>query len=118
MYNYGNKSSVSRCKVMNGETLWSRVISGLSSSGEDLQTTTGLWFRASVQGEKLYVDRTTEHTPSCNLSKQRVISKKDFLFVYSNYDNWANGETGVRHAVSRKSRNTAYIFSLISRFAD
>lgn len=101
---------------MSGETLWSRVITGLSSSGEDLQTTTGLWFRASVQGEKLYID-SSEHTPSCNLSKQRAISKKDFLFVYSYYDRWVNGETGVRHEVSRKSRNTAYIFSLISRFA-
>lgn len=118
MYNYGNKSSVYRCKVMNGETLWSRVISGLSSSREDLQTTTVLWFRASVQGEKLYIDSTTERTPSCNLSKQRAISKKDFLFVFSYYDSWVNGETGVRHEVSRKSRNTAYIFSLISRFAD
>ncbi|WP_416148946.1 hypothetical protein ACM26V_22190 [Salipaludibacillus sp. HK11] len=104
---------------MSGETLWSRVISGLSSSGEDLQTTTGLWFsRASVQGEKLYIDSTTERTPSCNLSKQRSISKKDFLFVYSYYDRWVNGETGVRHEVTRKLRNTAYIFSLISRFAD
>lgn len=103
---------------MSGETLWIRVISGLSSAGEDLQTTTGLWFRASAQGEKLYIDSTTEHTPSCNLTRQRSISKKDFLFVYSYYDRWVNGETGVRHEVSSKSRNTAYIFSLISRFAD
>ena len=103
---------------MNGATLWSRVISGLSSLGEDLQTTTGLWFRASFQGEKLYIDSTTEHKPSCNLSRQRAILKKDFLFVFSYYDRWVNGEKGGRHEVSRKSRNTAYIFSLISRFAD
>jgi hypothetical protein len=103
---------------MNGEALWSRVISGLSSTGEELQTTTGLWFRASAQGERLYIDSATEQKPSCNLSMQRTISKKDFLFVHSYYGRWVDGETGVRHEVTRKSRNTAYIFALISRFAD
>jgi hypothetical protein len=49
---------------------------------------------------------------------QRTISKKDFLFVHSYYGRWVDGETGVRHEVTRKSRNTAYIFALISRFAD
>jgi len=33
---------------MNGEALWNYVISGLSSSGEEIQTTTGLWFTASA----------------------------------------------------------------------
>ncbi len=103
---------------MSGEALWSRVVSGLPATGEELQTTTGLWFRASSQGEKLYIDSATEHMPSCNLSMQRPISKRDFLFVHSYYDRWVNGETGVRHEVTRKSRNTAYIFALIGRFAD
>lgn len=103
---------------MSGEALWGRFITGLSTEGEELQTTTGLWFRASALGERLYIDSATEHTPSCNLSKQRSISKKDFLFVYSYYDRWVNGAMGVRHEVSRKSRNTAYIFALISRFTD
>lgn len=103
---------------MNGEALWNRVILGLSSTGEELKTTTGLWFKASVQGERLYIDRATEHTPSCNLSMQRTISEKDFLFVHSYYSRWVDGETGVRHEVSRKSRNTAYIFALIDKFID
>lgn len=103
---------------MTGEAIWSRAVSGLSSAEEELQTTTGLWFRASAQGERLYIDSATEHTPSCNLSKQRSISKRDFLFVHSYYDRWVSGETGVRHEVSRRSRNTAYIFALISRFTE
>lgn len=101
---------------MNGEALWNKVISELSFTEEELQTTTGLWFRAFAKGERLYVNSATEHTPSCNLSKQRTISKKDFLLVYSYYDRWVNGEIGVRHEVSRKSRNTAYIFAIIERF--
>lgn len=103
---------------MSGEALWNIIISGLSSSGVELQTTTGLWFRGSSLDGRLYVDRATENTPSSELSKQRSISKKDFLFVHSYYDRWVNGEPGVRHEVSRKSRNTAYIFALIDKFLE
>lgn len=101
---------------MNGEILWNSIISGLSSSGDELQTTTGLWFRALCDNGKLYVDSAKDNRPSSELSMQRPISKNDFLFVYSYYDRWVNGETGVRHEVSRKSRNTAYIFALIEKF--
>lgn len=101
---------------MSAEALWNIVVSGLSTSGEELQTTTGLWFRASSYDGRLYVDKATDNTPSSQLSMQRSISKKDFLFVHSYYDRWVNGESGVRHEVSRKSRNTAYIFALIDKF--
>lgn len=101
---------------MDGEVLWNGIISNLSSYGEELQTTTGLWFSASSDKGKLYVDKATSHFPSSKLSIRRPISKNDFLLVYSYYDRWVNGETGVRHEVSRKSRNTAYIFALIEKF--
>jgi len=101
---------------MVGEVLWNRIISELTQSGEEIQTTTGLWFRASSDNGKLCVDRATENAPSRELSIQRPISKKDFLFVYSYFERWLSGETGVRHEVSRKSRNTAYIFALIDKF--
>lgn len=101
---------------MNGERLWNSIVLGLSPSGEEMQTTTGLWFKALSQKEKLYIDRATDHTPSSELSMQRPISKRDFLLVYSYYDRWVSGETGIRHEVSRKSRNTAYIFALIDKF--
>jgi len=42
---------------MKGEALWNTVISGLSSSGEEVQTTTGLWFTASSRDGRLYVGR-------------------------------------------------------------
>ena len=103
---------------MNGEALWNIIISGLSSLGEEIQTTTGLWFRALSHDGRLYVDRATDNAPSSELSVQRSISKKDFLFVHSYYDRWVNGESGVRHEISRKSRNTAYIFALIGRFSE
>lgn len=101
---------------MNGDNLWKSVLTGLPSSGEELQTTTGLWFRASSQNNRLYVDKAIEHVPSSELSMQRSISKNDFIFVLSYYDRWVKGESGVRHEVSRRSRNTAYIFALIEKY--
>lgn len=102
---------------MNNEALWNYVISALSSSGEEIQTTTGLWFTASSRDGRLYVDRAINNSPSIDLSMKKAISKKDFLFERSYYDRLVNGETGVRHEVSRKSRNSAYIFALIDKFS-
>ena len=101
---------------MSGEALWNRIIEILPVSGEEVQTITGLWFKASSIDGRLYVDKAVDHAPSSELSMQRSISKKDFLLVFSYYDRWVNGEVGVRHEVSRKSRNTAYIFALIDKY--
>ena len=103
---------------MSGEALWSRIIDVIPFSGEEIQTTTGLWFKASSINGRLYVDKAVGHAPSSELSMQRSISKKDFMLVCSYYDRWVNGEVGVRHEVSRKSRNTAYIFALVDKYAD
>lgn len=36
--------------------------------------------------------------------------------VYSYYSKWADGNVGVRDEVRRQSRNTAYVFALISYY--
>jgi len=63
---------------MNGEALWNKVISELSFTGEELQTTTGLWFKAFAKGERLYVNSAMNILhPAIFLSKgpyQRRIS--------------------------------------------
>lgn len=97
--------------------MWSRIIGEIPASGEEIQTTTGLWFKASSIDGRLYVDKAVDQAPSSELSMQRPISKNDFLLVHSYYDRWVNGEVRVRHEVSRKSRNTAYIFALIDKYA-
>ncbi|XAM38301.1 hypothetical protein TPHSE_25850 [Terrisporobacter petrolearius] len=101
---------------MNGEILWDLIISRLTSKEEELQTTTGLWFKSYLKDDRLFVGCAKNHSPKSKITKPRPITKKDFLFVHSYYDRWIDGETGVRHEVSRKSRNTAYIFSLIDCF--
>lgn len=65
------------------------------------------WFKAYRENDTIMVDCAAKHNPSCDISLPRTISKKDFDLVSSYYDRWADGETGIRHEVSRKSRNTA-----------
>ncbi|WP_312701860.1 hypothetical protein [Sedimentibacter sp.] len=102
---------------MNGEVLWNRITSELHQSEKELKTLKqGRWFIASYSNGKLYVDRAKNNAPSSEISTQRQISKEEFLFVHSYYNRWLNGEVGVRHEVSRKSMNTAYIFALIDKF--
>ena len=101
---------------MNGETLWEKTITELASLAEEIHTKKGLWFKASFYDGKLYVDKAIENEPSSVLSKRRVISKRDYLFVYSFYDRWVSGEAGIRQKVVTRSRNSAYIFALIKRF--
>ncbi|WP_066251306.1 hypothetical protein [Neobacillus drentensis] len=67
---------------MNGELMWNSIISKLTTVGIELQTTTGLWFNASTDKGKLYVDKATIYTPSSKLSMRRPISKNDF-YLYT-----------------------------------
>jgi len=103
---------------MGGEALWNRIVEVLPVSGEEIQTSTVLWFKASSSDIRLYINKAVDHAPSSKLSMQRSISKKDFLLVYSYYDRWVNGEAGIRHEVSSKSRNVAYIFALIDKYSE
>lgn len=112
------KHYIRKGEIMNGETLWNIIILGLESSGEEIHTKRGLWFRALSHDGRLYVNRATDNTPSSRLSMQRLISKKDFLFVNSYYDRWISKEAGVRQEVIKKSENATYIFAIIGRLSE
>jgi hypothetical protein len=73
-----------------------------------------LWFLVGSQGDYLIIKNAYDNVPSVKLSNERKISFKDFEFVLGYYERWKKGEAGIRHEVSRKSRNTAYIFALIT----
>jgi DNA phosphorothioation-dependent restriction protein DptF len=59
-------------------------------------------------------------TESFQPTKTSLETLNEFLDDFSDEridveGNWVNGEVGVRHEVSRKSRNNAYIFALIDK---
>lgn len=102
---------------MNCEELWRKINLHLSQGDIEFKTLgRGLWFRASSNTGVVFIEKAFDNVPSCSITGTRKITKKDFIPVCSYYARWAAGEVGVRHEVSRKSRNTAYIFSLIEEF--
>ncbi|MFU0831648.1 MAG: hypothetical protein ACFWUC_01740 [Oscillospiraceae bacterium] len=101
--------------MMNGETLWNQVVSELSVSAKEVQTTRGFWFKASSHDGKIVVNAAADHEPRSKLSMPRTISKKEFLSVYFYYEQWQSGEPGIRQVICKKSRNSAYILALIQK---
>jgi hypothetical protein len=104
---------------LNSKNLWQFLIQSARLEALEIHTipqtkSIPLWFRVEIQGDYLIIKNALFHVPSVKLSHDRKISFKDFEFVYGYYHRWIIGETGVRHEVSRKSRNTAYIFALIA----
>ena len=99
-----------------GEQAWNIVILKLDFSSEELQTSTGLWFKAYTTDEYLFVDKSDNNDPSCNITKARKISKKDFITIYPYHKEWFNQDVNARQVIRDKSRNTAYIFALVDKY--
>lgn len=106
---------------MNADQVWINIMTSLNDMPLELSTVPSnnkepLWFNAFIENGDLFVENAVNHRPSTQMSKVRKISKKDFDTVYSYYYRWASGERYLRQEVRTLSRNTAYIFALISRF--
>lgn len=99
---------------MESEQLWNKITETLSLNADELQTKTGLWFKAYRENNKLYVDRS-EKTPSCSINMRRPITKDNFMLVHPYYERWVNGEAGIRQEVKKISDNPYYIFALIEK---
>ncbi|TGE37208.1 hypothetical protein E4K67_15165 [Desulfosporosinus fructosivorans] len=105
---------------MNVESVWGKIVAGLSSPFEIATVPSNnkirLWFSVYTDKDNIYVDNAKTHCPSTKMSQPRKITKKDFSTVYSYYQRWTSGERYLRQEVRLLSRNTAYIFALISHF--
>lgn len=98
---------------MNGSQMLDAIFAKLSSEEQKLQTKNGLWFTAYVKKGKLYINGASECYPVCDIKRPRPIPEKEFMEVFSCYDHWANGKTGIRQIIRQKSMNAAYIFAII-----
>lgn len=108
---------------MDGNILWEVILKALKGSSIEIQTVPSnqrqhLWFCTYLDKDRVYVRNAQNNRPSTKMNLPRIISKVDFLTVYSYYHRWVNGETNLRQEVRLLSRNTAYIFALISHFSD
>lgn len=108
---------------MDFEKLWNQILRVATEEAIDVSTVpqnnrTPLWFKVYTKEAYLYVNNTPDNNPSVQLSGARQITKGDFINVAGYYERWKIGETYLRQEVREQSRNTAYIFGLISKFAN
>ncbi|MDR7237557.1 hypothetical protein [Neobacillus drentensis] len=73
-----------------------------------------LWFLVGVKDKHLVIKKAKNHTPSIKISMDRVITYKDFEFVYRCNERWLKGDPNSRQDAVKKSQNTAYIYALIA----
>jgi hypothetical protein len=103
---------------MNAVVLWEKLRERALQSEFEIHTvpqnkSVPLWFLVGVREKNLIIKKAKNHTPSVNISMDRMITFKDFEYVYRYYDRWQKGETRSRQEAAKKSQNTAYIFGLI-----
>lgn len=103
---------------MDAITTWYKILKHIGDTGLEIHTIpknvrNPKWFFVSTRNNSIMVQNARTNSPSVELSSARNISFRDFETVHDYYDSWKKGAIGVRHEVSRKSRNTAYIFALI-----
>lgn len=73
----------------------------------------GKWFYAYVENGKVFVDVARKHTPTCSISKPRVLLEKEIEDIYELYIRRKQG-----HAVSKQAadvtRNQVYWYGIFS----
>lgn len=104
---------------MEAASLWANLRKKASLSDFEIHTvpknkSIPLWFQVGVTDKHLVIKKARFHSPSIRISMDRIITYKDFEFVYQYYDRWLKGDTGIRQEVAKKSQNTAYILALIA----
>ena len=105
---------------MDATYLWENLRAKASLSEFEIHTvpqnkSIPLWFLVGVSDKHLVIKKAKNHTPSVKISMDRMITFKDFEFVYRFYERWLKGDTGSRQEAAKKSKNTAYIFALIAK---
>jgi hypothetical protein len=73
-----------------------------------------LWFQVGVKDKNLIIKKAKQNSPSVKISMDRIITFKDFEYVYRYYEPWLKGDTSSRQEAAKKSQNTAYIFALLA----
>ncbi|MDF2607132.1 MAG: hypothetical protein K0S34_1327 [Bacillales bacterium] len=98
------------------ETVYQDVISSLSRSEGIFQTKRGLYFKAVVKNQVIYIEKASDYTPSSKLSAPRPISKKEFLAVCPYFERWLNEERGITTEICKHSMNHVYVLSILKKF--
>ncbi|MGL5328383.1 MAG: hypothetical protein ACRDD7_03875 [Peptostreptococcaceae bacterium] len=98
--------------------IWNNMVSSLNGLEREFPTNPKkvkkepIWFLASSDGEKIYIDEARENSPSSRLKSKRILTYKDFEKIYPIHLRREDGESVSKEA-TEATRNQVYYFSLI-----
>ena len=101
---------------MDAKTTWRKIINSLHGSSAEFQLKRGKWFKASAEGNIIYIEPAEKNTPSSNITLIRGIKENEFISVFEYYNRWIKEESGITAKAGKVSMNTSYIFTLINNF--
>ncbi|MGF6952301.1 hypothetical protein QF028_004806 [Neobacillus sp. B4I6] len=92
---------------MDAAILWDKLRAKASLSEFEIPTvpqnrSIPLWFLVGVSDKHLVIKKAKYHTPSVKISMDRIITFKDFEFVYRCYERWLKGDTSSRQEATKK----------------
>lgn len=104
------------------QNIWNKIIKSLSNVEKEFPTTpktnkNPVWFSASTDGNKIYIDEAKSNKPSSKLKTKRTLTYDNFKDVYPLYIRRENGEK-VSKEVTNITRNQVYYFSLIKHLSE
>ena len=74
-----------------------------------------LKYQAVINAHKIIISKVNDEY-SIKISKDRIISKKEFERVADKYEEWKNLKGGNRNEIQRLSQNSSYIFGILHAF--
>ena len=104
------------------QKVWNNIVSSLTNSEREFPTTPKtkkepVWFLASSDGERIYINEAKENKPSSNLKCRRVLTYENFKEVYPIHLRRERGEKVSKEA-TKVTRNQVYYFSLINHLGN
>lgn len=96
---------------------WNKIVDKLKDGSVELPTVpktnrTPVWFVATTDGDKIYINKSLQNGPSCSLKMQRILDHSTFQKIYPLYLKRENGEQVSQEATSI-TVNSGYYYSLI-----
>ena len=101
---------------------WKAIIKNLTNGPFELRTVPMnnkdfMWFSASTDGEKIYIDKALKRKPSCKITSTRVLKYETFKNIYPIYLRREKGEK-VSVEASSVTVDKSYYYTLIKYMCD
>jgi hypothetical protein len=104
---------------VDAEATWQAILEAAAAGEVEIPIRWNRWFAIHGDGTKLLIGEAKHMAPVCPLTFDRPVRKKEYLEVFSLYEEWeqAADEEPVRKRARRITISYEYIFAMIRQYA-